>query len=412
MVSVDMEMEGGFARAEGKGTCPMFKRNAVFLITNFPYTLDIRDEQAWRFVQKEIDRDFPWLLKSRYSVTFSGVGKGWRGCSRRAGVASHSSLVGTGWMPLDAVLAWVTHFVDTLRAWRRGHVVALAPTPEAGLGVALARLLLGERVRLVVRVQGHTASKALLVRRSRLRFIVLERIESFVVRRADLVIPMGKFTYELSIYKGADPEKIIVLPFPVRWAASGSVSPLPGQPCVLFVGRLEKEKGVHVLLQAMRKIQESIMSVRLLIAGDGSYRPELERMVDYLGLRGRVLFLGRLDADRLQDAYREAWVLVLPSIWAEGLGMVLVEAGLMGRPAIGSDLGGIRDIIQHGYNGFLVPPGDATALAEAITTVLKDRDLAHRMGMANLEAARRYLSGREEVIDRVHKAIRAFLETQ
>jgi glycosyltransferase involved in cell wall biosynthesis len=66
----------------------------------------------------------------------------------------------------------------------------------------------------------------------------------------------------------------------------------------------------------------------------------------------------------LRVAYREAWVLVLPSILEEGLGMVLVEAGLMGRPVIGSDLGGIKDIIQCGYNGLLVPPGNSKALAK------------------------------------------------
>ena len=98
-------------------------------------------------------------------------------------------------------------------------------------------------------------------------------------------------------------------------------------------------------------------------------------------------------------------MLVLPSIVEEGLGMVLVEAGLMGRPVVASDIGGIRDIVRHGENGFLVPPGDPKALANAIVSVLKDRDLARRMGIAGRRIAQEYLAGREETIKRVQQRI-------
>ena len=390
----------------------MSEKEPAFLIANFPYSPDITNQETWRFVQRKVERDFPWLLASGYRVILSGIGKGWRGVRRKDRVVSHALWIGTGRIPLDAVLAWITHFVDALKASRERVVIALAPTPEAGLGVALARSLRKGKVRLVVRVQGHTASKALFVRRSRLRFMALELIESFVLRRADLVVPMGRFTEELAIRKGADPARTILLPFPVRWAGSASIAPFPPRPCVLFVGRLEKEKGVHVLLETMRQVREVVPSVRLLVAGDGSYRRELEARADRLGLRGHVSFLGWLEAADLQGAYREAWVLVLPSIWAEGLGMVLVEAGLMGRPVVGSDLGGIRDIIQHGYNGFLVPPEDAKALAEAILNVLMNRDLAHQMGLANWEVARKYLGQRDEALDRVRHAVLALVEKQ
>jgi 1,4-alpha-glucan branching enzyme len=162
----------------------------------------------------------------------------------------------------------------------------------------------------------------------------------------------------------------------------------------------------------MCQVREAIPSVRLLVAGDGSYRKELEVKVDRLGLRSHVSFLGWIEAADLRSAYREAWVLVLPSILEEGLGMVLVEAGLMGRPVIGSDLGGIRDIIQHGHNGLLVPPGNSKALAEAILTILTNRNLAQQMGLANLEIARKYLSQRDEALEQVHRAILDLVEKQ
>jgi len=90
--------------------------------------------------------------------------------------------------------------------------------------------------------------------------------------------------------------------------------------------------------------------------------------------------------------------------------MVLVEAGLMGRAVIGSDLGGIRDIIRHGYNGLLVPPGDPEALAESVGAVLQERDVATRMGLANREIALDYLSGREQAVKQVRQAICALIE--
>ncbi|MER3407670.1 MAG: hypothetical protein C4292_02465 [Nitrososphaera sp.] len=308
-------------------------------------------------------------------------------------------------MWLDAVLAWMAHFLDALKASQRGRVIGVAPTPEAGFGLVLACTIRKGRMRLIVRVQGHTASKVLFVHQSKWRFKLLQWIESFVLRRADLVIPMCTFTRELAIGYGVRPEKIVVLPFPVRWSDSATVTPLPPRPCVLFAGRLEKEKGVHILLEAMRIVQDQLPSAELLIAGDGSYGSHLKAMVEVLGLRDRVSFLGWLGPADLQFQYQKAWVLVLPSIWAEGLGMVLVEAGLMGRPVIGSDLGGIRDIIRHGYNGFLVPPGDAKGLAEAILTVLTNRDLAQQMGQANLQLAREYLDARGNALEDVRQAI-------
>jgi len=391
----------------------MSKHPVTFLIANLPYTLDISDEKAWDFIQREFQRDFPWLLDSGYLIILSGVGKGWCGRGQRGCVVSRAAFRGIGKIPLDALLAWMTHFVDALAASRSGRVVGIAPTPEAGFGFALARSLARkERVRLVVRVQGHTASRSLLVHRSRWRFRLLEWIESFVIRRADLVIPMGEFTRQLALKKGANQGRIIVLPFPVRWMDSAMITDLPPRPCVLFAGRLEKEKGVHILLEALKHVKKAVPSVRLLIAGDGSYRQHLEELVGRLQLSQHVSFLGWLAPEEIWQAYREAWVLVLPSILAEGLGMVLVEAGLMGRPVIGSGLGGIRDIIQHGYNGFLVPPGNAKALAEAILTVLMNRDLAHQMGLANLEVAWRYLSQRDEALERVRRAILALVNEQ
>jgi len=380
-----------------------------FLFTNLFWAPNILNDDEWAFVQTEIGRDFPWLLTEKYEVYLSGIGQDWNGWSKREQILSHAGFKSTPFNFLNAVLAWLTHLHDALCLANKGPIVVLAPTPESGLGATLAKVLAGNRIRLVVRVQGHAASRALYVKRSKWRFTVMENIERLVMRRGDLVIPMGRFTYDLAISQGARPEKTIILPFPVRWANCPQVTDLPENPVVLFVGRLEREKGIHLLLQAMTLVRKRAPDVRLLIAGDGSYRSTLEELTDSLGIRGNVFFLGWLQADDLQSAYRNSWLVVLPSLVEEGLGMVLVESGLMGRPVIASDIGGIRDIVRHGENGFLVPPGDPMALADAIVTILKDRHLASRMGTAGSRLARDYLEGRKEALKRVRQAIYGLL---
>lgn len=381
------------------------KKETIFLIGNLPYALNIAEEKSWRFVRRKFERDFPWLLSQGCPVILSGVGRGWRGWSQEDHIRSHAGFCSVGWLPVDAVVAWTVHLIDALKASRGSVVLGYAPTPESGLGIALAKLLRRSRIRLIVRVQGHAASRALLVHHSMWRFKVLETIENFVLQQADLVLPMGKFTKQLAVANGVRPERILALPFPVQWMDSAEVTPLTSEPCVLFAGRLEKGKGIHVLLKGLSKVKETVPSVRLLIAGDGSFRKSLEALTEELGLCDRVSFLGWLEPEALQQAYRKTWVLVLPSIWEEGLGMVLVEAGLMGRPVIGSDLGGIRDVITHGMSGFLVQPGDPVSLADAIVAVSSDRHRCEQMGLANREAASQYLRDRDGAVERVRQSI-------
>jgi glycosyltransferase involved in cell wall biosynthesis len=168
---------------------------------------------------------------------------------------------------------------------------------------------------------------------------------------------------------------------------------------------LVKEKGVQVLLHAMPLVLKAIPNARLLIAGEGSYRSTLEQLATSLGVQDKVSFLGWLSSEELRTMYRETSLFSMPSLWDEGMGMVFVEAGLMGRPVVASDRGGIRDIIHHGDNGLLVTPGDPVALAEAITTILKDRVLACRMGAAGSRIAREYLAGREKSVIETRTAI-------
>jgi len=191
----------------------------------------------------------------------------------------------------------------------------------------------------------------------------------------------------------------------IRWADRAEITEPPESPNVLFVGRLEKEKGVHFLIQAMAMVREKLADARLLIAGEGGYRSALIEIVKSGGVHDIVSFLGWLEEEQLRLAYKKSRLLVLPSIWEEGQGMVLLEAGLMGRPVIASDIGGIKDVVRHGENGLLVPPGDIVSLTSAILELLKDKERGERMGLAGARIANEYLLGRNEALGRVRKAI-------
>jgi len=161
-------------------------------------------------------------------------------------------------------------------------------------------------------------------------------------------------------------------------AARASAGAEAGQPLLLFVGRLEREKGVRVLLEAFTQTREG----RLAVVGEGPLRDEVERA------GARVRALGRLPRERLPALYAAADALVVPSIptatFREPWGLVANEAMLQGTPVIATDAVGAAagGLVNHGRNGLVVPAGDAAAVAGAIGTLLGDPGLRERLGVA------------------------------
>jgi glycosyltransferase involved in cell wall biosynthesis len=127
----------------------------------------------------------------------------------------------------------------------------------------------------------------------------------------------------------------------------------------------------------------------LIVAGAGPLRGRLEERARDLGIAERVRFLGiRRDRDTL---YATMDAFVLPSRW-EGLSLALVEAMGAGRAVVATDVGGNPEVVSHGKTGLLVPPGDASALADALATVLTDGQLAQSLGSAACSDARERFS--------------------
>ncbi|MBI4135744.1 glycosyltransferase family 4 protein [Candidatus Uhrbacteria bacterium] len=150
----------------------------------------------------------------------------------------------------------------------------------------------------------------------------------------------------------------------------------PHDKVVLFIGKFDPQKNIPVLLKAMGSVGPN---VHLLIVGTGSLRPILERYVATNNLHKKVTFCGAVSDTK--EYYQIADLFVLPSR-AEGLSNVLLEAMSSGLPCIGSDIAGIRAVVAHGVNGYLVPLDDASAFAWAITRVFAQPEEARRTGDA------------------------------
>lgn len=149
------------------------------------------------------------------------------------------------------------------------------------------------------------------------------------------------------------------------------------RPLWACVGRLERQKGQDVLLEALALLRRRGIDFVCAFAGDGSLRESLESRRDALGLGAHARFLGQLEDPAPLLAAADA--VVLPSRW-EGLPLVVLEALARGRPVVASAVGGIPEVIEDGVEGRLVPPDDAPALAAALEDFFRRSDVAQQMG--------------------------------
>jgi D-inositol-3-phosphate glycosyltransferase len=208
---------------------------------------------------------------------------------------------------------------------------------------------------------------------------------------------------------GANPRKIVVVPGGVNLdtfqpgskAAARRELGLGPEPTLLFVGRIQRLKGIDVLIRAAAALSGEVRGIRVLVAGgsvdgDGKGPTEenqelhrLRALVDELGLRGAVQFIGAVDQQRLPLYYRAADVTVMPSTY-ESFGLVAVESMACGTPVVASRVGGLATIVRDGENGALIPWRDPRLFADRVRAILTDDRLAARLRRGALETARTY----------------------
>lgn len=150
---------------------------------------------------------------------------------------------------------------------------------------------------------------------------------------------------------------------------------MDNEKIILYVGRLVYEKGVQHLIAAMPKILSNYNDAKLIIAGRGGMMDELRAEASNLGLNDKIYFTGYLNSKQVQKMYKCADVAVFPSTY-EPFGIVALEAMLAGVPTVVSDVGGLDEIVTHGVDGMKSYAGNANSIADSVTALLYDHQLA------------------------------------
>lgn len=154
---------------------------------------------------------------------------------------------------------------------------------------------------------------------------------------------------------------------------------------VLYAGRLVPEKGVDVLIRAFKKL--SLLKAGLTIVGEGAAEPYLKQLAS--GDR-RIRFAGKISWEELKELYKAADVTVVPSVYYEILGNVVLESMSHGTPVIGSRIGGIAELIQEGFNGYLFAPGNADELKVILQRLMDNPQQLKIMAENAFNSAKKY----------------------
>ncbi|MCF6218071.1 MAG: glycosyltransferase family 4 protein [Gammaproteobacteria bacterium] len=208
------------------------------------------------------------------------------------------------------------------------------------------------------------------------------KIERFCLKRADIAVAVSPKLYDrISSFRGVKKRTSMILnaveegelPGEIGGAATRIKHGFNSDDLVLgCFGRLSPEKGQEVLLEAFARVTPKHSKVKVMLVGDGQEGVSLKALAERLGISNQVVFCGYQRA--MQDYYEAVDIVVMPS-HSEGLPNVVLEAQAARKPVIVTDVGGVREIVEDGVNGRVVPAGDRLALAEAISAVVSSRQL-------------------------------------
>jgi glycosyltransferase involved in cell wall biosynthesis len=281
-------------------------------------------------------------------------------------------------------------FIACWLIFRHGVRLLVAQSPYEGFAAAVAKKIagwFGHRVVLVVESHGDFEKSVFLQRPialPRLYRFLMHHVARFSLKHADFLRAVSNSGSE-QLKRWIPGKRNFQFPtwtdIEVFLQAGGSEKEHWWQN-VLYTGVLIPRKGVHHLINAFACVANDFPRTRLFIVGheeNKAYAAELKEQVKRLGLDGRVQFVGQVLQAELILWVRRACMLVLPT-YSEGLPRVVFEAMAAGLPVIASAVSGIPDVVQDSVTGFLVEPGDETALAEKIRWSLEHPDEASELG--------------------------------
>jgi len=149
---------------------------------------------------------------------------------------------------------------------------------------------------------------------------------------------------------------------------------------VLCMARLIRDKGIQHMIAAMPRILQSVPQSRLIVVGDGNYRPSLERLVRARHLENHIIFAGSVEFASLPDYFRLADIFVNPTVQQNGYDLTMVEAMACEKTVISSHIGSTPTLIEHNREGILFPPANSNLLARSVVELLQDPDRRVLMG--------------------------------
>jgi PEP-CTERM/exosortase A-associated glycosyltransferase len=229
--------------------------------------------------------------------------------------------------------------------------------------------------------------------RSSWRYKLMQSLETWVCRKADHVAVLCHGLKGDLTRRGIPLAKLTVVPNGVDVDEFNAGAPdlgqadswnLHGRHVIGFIGSFSRYEGLDLLLEAMARLTSRRPDVVLLLVGGGRMEERLKAHVERLRLVDRVIMPGRIPHDRIPGVYALMDILVYPRYSTRLTELVTplkpLEAMAMGKAVVASDIGGHRELIQDRQTGLLFPPGDAAALADALTGLLDDHDLRRQLG--------------------------------
>ncbi|MGD0995695.1 MAG: glycosyltransferase [Candidatus Bathyarchaeia archaeon] len=223
---------------------------------------------------------------------------------------------------------------------------------------------------------------------------------STLLRDASKVIALSEIEAEQYKCAGVPAEKIAIVPNGIDLTEYSDLPPKgsfkkkfgleKNEKIVLYLGRIHEIKGIDILVRAFANILHKLDDVRLVIVGpDDGYLGEIEALIKALKIENKVLISGPLYGKDKLEAYVDADVYVLSSIY-EIFGISLLEAYACSTPVIASSVGGLKDLVINGETGFLVEPGSIVELSRSIVFMIDNSASAKRMGMKGREFVKNF----------------------
>ena len=214
------------------------------------------------------------------------------------------------------------------------------------------------------------------------------------LRYVNQFIALTESSKQKFITRGYPANKISVKP---NFCYSNEFQDISRERRCLFVGRISKEKGVHVLIDAWKTITD----IKLDIIGDGPERAELEHSAP-----SNVKFWGHMAPSEIRQQLSRTSLLIVPSVSPESFGLVVIEAFSAGVPVLASRIGALEELVEEGSTGTLFPPGNSTSLASSVRELFSNPEMLSKMGASALNIYSQFynphtnLRKLEEIYDR------------